>query len=156
MIIYACAIRLSDNPVHEVSDSMKTSNQHSEEMVPLKTDSDGTSSNEARQCAPAIDGLLKFIFAAAIILCVASVIFLGGLLTGRSALCSSDNGVSSTSSAPPNWGAEVTVDGKTVPVVQWLDTELKPENIRENLRLGAIHAKRFGKKCPFNAQFHSC
>lgn len=115
----------------------------------MKDDSDGASSNGARKCVPAIDGLLKFIFAVAIILCVVVIVFLGGLFTGRSALCSSDSGVSSTSSDSPNWGADVTVDGKTVPVVQWLDTELKPENIRENLRLGTMHATRFGQKMSF-------
>lgn len=123
---------------------MKTDGQLSEEMVPLKDDSDRTSSNEAKKCVPAIDDLLRFIFAVVITLCVLVVIFLGGLLTGRSAFCTSDDGASSSSSAAPNWGADVTVEGKTVPVVQWLDTELKPENIRENLRWGGIvHATRF-------------
>lgn len=129
---------------------MKTSDQHSEEKVPLKDESDETSINGARKCVPAIDSLLKLIFAAAIILCVVVIAFLGGLFTGRSALCSSHNDVSSTSSDSPNWGADVTVDGKTVPVVQWLDTELKPENIRENLRLGGtMHATKFWAKMSF-------
>ena len=37
-----------------------------------------------------------------------------------------------------DWGADVSVGGKTVPVVEWLDTELQPSNIKDNLRCMSV------------------
>jgi N-acetylated-alpha-linked acidic dipeptidase len=53
--------------------------------------------------------------------------FLPGLLVGKVIYGSHEESSS-------DWGADVSVGGKTVPVVEWLDTELQPSNIKENLR----------------------
>ena len=105
-----------------------------EEMIPLKepADSDGKS---IRNGDLTVRTVLKFIFAVVVLLFLILVIFLGGLLTGHSVFCSVDKCEPPSTSAPPNWGASAIVDGETVSVTQWLDTELGAENIRQNLRL---------------------
>ena len=66
--------------------------------------------------------------------------FAGGLLAGKviygsSSSASVNASCSNASSTLPNWGGNVTLNGgKTVPVTEWLDAELQPENIKENLR----------------------
>ena len=58
--------------------------------------------------------------------------FLPGLLVGKVIYGSHEESSS-------DWGADVSVGGKTVPVVEWLDTELQPSNIKENLRCMSKH-----------------
>ena len=69
--------------------------------------------------------------------------FFLGLLAGcsiSSSLFANEGGGLSSSCASsiqaqePDWGADVVIGGKTIPVLQWLDSELKPANIRENLK----------------------
>ena len=67
--------------------------------------------------------------------------FFMGLLAGCSinfGLLVIEGGSSSSASGKqaqdPNWGADVVIGGKTVPVWQWLDSELKPANIKDNLK----------------------
>ena len=61
--------------------------------------------------------------------------FVAGLLAGKVIYSASpETNSSSNCSSYSRWGADVTVGGKTVSVLEWLDTELKPSNIRGNLR----------------------
>ena len=46
----------------------------------------------------------------------------------------SSSGASGSQAQEPDWGDNVVIGGKTVPVLQWLDSELKPAKIRENLK----------------------
>jgi hypothetical protein len=66
--------------------------------------------------------------------------FAGGLLAGKAIYGSSSSAsvnasCGNASCTLPNWGGNVTLSGgKTVPVTEWLDAELQPDNIKENLR----------------------
>ena len=81
----------------------------------------------------------------AIVLLLLGIGFMSGILVGKAVYggeerspansCSNrSNSSNSSQNAAPDWGADVTVGGKTVSVLEWLDTELNPDNIRENLR----------------------
>lgn len=58
--------------------------------------------------------------------------FVAGLFAGRAIY--GDSGDQSSSRPVPDWGAFVTVSGKNESVTEWLDGELQPVNIKNNLR----------------------
>ena len=72
--------------------------------------------------------------------------FAGGLLAGKAIYGSSSSPssqsvnvtsascINASTDIPADWGEIVTVGGKTVPITEWLDSELQPGNIRDNLR----------------------
>ena len=73
----------------------------------------------------------------AIVVLLIGIGFMAGLLAGKRIYANSEDSsctINSSQKQTPDWGADVTGGGKAVPVVQWLDTELQPDNIRENLR----------------------
>ena len=63
----------------------------------------------------------------------AATIFIVGLLVGRAAFGTSNAAASSTGSQAA-WGANVTVGGASVPVLNWIDDQLLTTNIRNNLQ----------------------
>ena len=69
----------------------------------------------------------------AIVLLLLGIGFMSGILVGK-AVYGAGGADSSPANSSPDWGAGVTVGGKTVSVLEWLDAELNPDNIRENLR----------------------
>ena len=67
--------------------------------------------------------------------------FVGGMLAGKAIYdhdgqesCANNSNNSNSSSQTPDWGGYVGQEGGMVSVSKWLDTELQPKNIRENLR----------------------
>ena len=107
-----------------------------EEMIPLKEREEPESASDRRlrdreRSANTVI-VCKFVLLLTIAAFLLGVIFLGGFLTGKTVFSSTKH--PAPLAQGPDWGAHVTVGDDRVPVVQWLDTELEPDNIRENLR----------------------
>ena len=104
-----------------------------EEMIPLRDEQDGASSYGGAKSPSTSRDLLKFACTLLIVAFLVVVIFSGGLFTGYSALCTRRRALcpsENAASASENLGQYVD----DVSVLQWLDGELKPGNIKENLR----------------------
>ena len=70
-------------------------------------------------------GILIVVLAAALL----AVFFVGGFVAGKKQARSS-----ATPGTPEfNWGADVKVDGKEMPVVDWLDENMAANNMKNNL-----------------------
>ena len=102
-----------------------------EEEVPLKEPYEHATFKWRRSRGRAVTALLLLLLMGVLLLAIG---FMAGLLAGRSAFGGDTSSSSSSQSQTPDWGADVTIGSKTVPVLQWLDTELQPNNIKENLR----------------------
>ena len=114
-------------------------NGRREELIPLKEHDSSQTSNIKEDAGPKTTPststiVLRFILILFAVVSLTVVIFFGGFLAGRSAFCNADKNPPPIST--PVWGGDVVVGGKAVPVMQWLDSEIQAENIRENLRLG--------------------
>ena len=119
---------------------MEAKSYHSVEMIPL-TNEDAAGDN-GRKSSPASHDLCKFLAGLVAITLVVAALFTAGLFTGYGALCNPPAckcGAGGDTVAG-KWGGEVVgEDGrKTIPVTEWLDGEMKAENIRENLRFGTV------------------
>ena len=103
------------------------------EKVPLKEPYEHVTFKWRRSRGKAVTALLLLLLMGVLLVTIG---FMAGLLAGRSDFGGDNDSSSSSSpqSQTPDWGADVTIGGKTVPVLQWLDTELQPSNIKENLR----------------------
>ena len=79
-----------------------------------------------------------------VILLLLSLLLLGvgfgvGFLTGARVFHEKESVAhNSDQRVTPDWGETVDVSGKAVSVLQWLDSELKPDNIKENLRYSLL------------------
>ena len=80
------------------------------------------------------DVLLKWVVAVVVIVVFVLVAFAVGLLVGYGAFKESGEESSRASSSQQNWGSVAIVDGRTVDVLEWIDSALNATAVKDNLR----------------------
>ena len=102
-----------------------------------KTDDSFTSEKENRKRHSIMKrGIIKLTLAVMCLVLLLLTFFGGGLLVGWKLL--NANGSSAATDASNDWGEYVTIDGRLVPVDQWISENIIPENIKNNLMLVSL------------------
>ena len=122
--------------------------QRREEMIPLKEESEYGVGGRRSPAGPASRDICKFVCGLFLITLLVVALFGGGLFTGYGAICNRRLTCKCGNPAAAKWGDKVKGSGGTaVPLSQWLDYEIKAENIRENLRFGTAMYFNYNLYC---------
>lgn len=114
-----------------------------DEIIPLKSEESDDDEKSPRHPSGRLrrsgSGAYHFFCAVFVIAFSLAVVFVGGLFTGYGAICSRvicRTPCVCNNATGPNWGGRAKLNGKKVSILQVLDKELKPENVKKYLRFG--------------------